>query len=119
MKVIINENCINCGHCYTEVDKEGKVFKEGDGVAKVIEGADFEANKEMIQKAVDECPVAAIEIVEDAPVDIAVESTEGVVVDNTSEPEIPMESVPVTPEITPEPVPETSAMPIDDEIPLG
>ncbi|HRY60024.1 MAG TPA: ferredoxin [Patescibacteria group bacterium] len=134
MKVLINENCINCGHCYTEVDTAGVVFKEGDGVAVVVEGADFAANKEMIQKAVDECPVAAIEMVD-----------EGVAVEDSSEPEIPVESAPemvsqplvepapvmaqspagddlaVSSEPAPEPIPaqEESTMPVDDEIPLG
>lgn len=56
-KPIVNqETCIGCGICESVCPA---VFKMNDGKAIVIE-ADYEANKETIQEAIDSCPVAAI-----------------------------------------------------------
>jgi len=120
MKVIINENCINCGHCYNDVDAAGVVFKDGDGLAAINEGADFAANIEMIKKAVDECPVAAIEIIEDE-----VAAPAGVPVEDASEPEIPVEAPAAAPEAAPAPMAEKDVTPevgsssaADDDLPV-
>jgi len=58
MKVIIDEEaCIGCGACEAVCPE---VFEMVDDKAKVIEGADLEANAETIQEAVDSCPVECI-----------------------------------------------------------
>jgi len=57
VRVWIEEGCTECGLC-EEICPE--VFRMGDEVAEVIEGADLVANEESIKQAVDECPVEII-----------------------------------------------------------
>lgn len=57
MKPIVNETCIGCGTCESICPE---VFKVGDdGKAHILE-ADYEANKDKIQQAIDACPVNSI-----------------------------------------------------------
>lgn len=56
------ELCIGCGACQSLCPE---VFQlDGDGKSTVLEGVDYKANKECIQKAVENCPVQAISIEE-------------------------------------------------------
>jgi len=57
-KPIVNqETCIGCGTCESICPA---VFKlDGGGKAQVQE-TDYEANKDLIQQAIDSCPVTAI-----------------------------------------------------------
>lgn len=58
--VLITEECTACGLCETTCPE---VFYLND-VAGVKEGADFDANEELIRQAAEECPVEAIQIEE-------------------------------------------------------
>jgi ferredoxin len=49
--------CIGCGLCESLCSA---VFKLTDGKSSVLEDADYKANKECIQKAIENCPVQAI-----------------------------------------------------------
>jgi ferredoxin len=57
-KPIVNqETCIGCGTCESICPAVFKI--DGSGKSQVQE-ADYEANKEQIQEAIDACPVNAI-----------------------------------------------------------
>lgn len=49
--------CIGCGACQALCSE---VFKLDDGKSDVIEGVDYKANRECIEKAIENCPVQAI-----------------------------------------------------------
>lgn len=49
--------CIGCGACQALCPE---VFKLDDGKSTVLEGVDYKANKEGIEKAIENCPVQAI-----------------------------------------------------------
>lgn len=49
--------CIGCGLCESLCLA---VFKLNDGKSGVLEGVDYKANKDCIQKAIENCPVQAI-----------------------------------------------------------
>jgi ferredoxin len=49
--------CIGCGLCESLCPA---VFKLDDGKSHVLEDADYKANKECVQKAIENCPVQAI-----------------------------------------------------------
>jgi ferredoxin len=49
--------CIGCGACQSLCPV---VFKLDDGKSTVIEGVDYKANREEIEKAIENCPVQAI-----------------------------------------------------------
>lgn len=54
--------CIGCGACQSFCPT---VFKlDENGKSTVLESVDYKANKECIQKAVENCPVQAISIEE-------------------------------------------------------
>jgi len=58
MKPIVNqETCIGCGTCESICPAVFKI--DGGGKAQVQE-ADYEANKEQIQQAIDACAVQSI-----------------------------------------------------------
>jgi ferredoxin len=54
--VTITDDCTGCGLCETTCEE---VF-ELDDIAIVKDGADLNANEEMIRQAAEECPVEAI-----------------------------------------------------------
>ncbi len=60
-KVWIDEGCTSCGLC-EEIAPE--VFEMPDE-AKVIEGADYEANDAEIREAAESCPVEVIHFEEE------------------------------------------------------
>lgn len=49
--------CIGCGLCESLCPA---VFKLNDGKSGVLPDADYKANKDCIQKAIENCPVQAI-----------------------------------------------------------
>jgi len=49
--------CIGCGLCESLCPT---IFKLDDGKSKILEGVDYKANKECIQKSIENCPVQAI-----------------------------------------------------------
>lgn len=53
------DTCVGCGMC---AGIASEVFELKEGKAHVIEGADLESNKDMIEQAASSCPVQAIEI---------------------------------------------------------
>jgi ferredoxin len=61
MKVRITEDCIACGLC---VDICPDVFEMGEKFAQVKKDCDLDKHKDLVNQAVEECPVSAI-IVED------------------------------------------------------
>jgi ferredoxin len=54
--VTITDDCTGCGLCETSCEE---VFELND-VAVVKDGADLNANEEMVRQAAEECPVEAI-----------------------------------------------------------
>ena len=62
-KVVINKDkCLGCGMC---VGIESDVFDfDDDGLAKVNNDNINDDNKENVNNAIDSCPVAAIEVVD-------------------------------------------------------
>ena len=59
-KPIVNEEtCIGCGTCESICPA---VFKLDGGGKDQVQQADYDANKEAIQEAIDSCPVAAISL---------------------------------------------------------
>ncbi|MCF8217508.1 MAG: ferredoxin [Bacteroidales bacterium] len=60
-KVWIEEGCTACGVCE---DLAPDVFKIDDE-AEVIDGADLNANEELIREAAEECPVEVIQFEEE------------------------------------------------------
>ncbi len=58
-KVWIEDTCTACQLC---IDTCPDVFEMGDDFAKVISGADLNANEEGIREAAEDCPVGAIKI---------------------------------------------------------
>ena len=54
---IDKDKCIGCGTCESVCPA---VFKMGDDGKAHVQEADFEANKDAIQQAIDACPVDAI-----------------------------------------------------------
>ncbi|MFW6019686.1 MAG: ferredoxin [Bacteroidales bacterium] len=60
-KVWIEEGCTACGVCE---DLAPDVFKIDDE-AEVIEGADLNANEDLIREAAEECPVEVIQFEEE------------------------------------------------------
>ena len=60
-KVWIEEGCTACGVCE---DLAPDVFKIDDE-AEVIEGADLQANEDLIKEAAEECPVEVIQFEEE------------------------------------------------------
>ncbi|MCF8332384.1 MAG: ferredoxin [Bacteroidales bacterium] len=60
-KVWIEEGCTSCGVCE---DLAPEVFKMEDE-AEVIEGADLQANEDLIREAAEECPVEVIQFEEE------------------------------------------------------
>ena len=61
--VIYNDNCLGCGMC---VGIESDVFDfDDDGLAKVNNDNINDDNKENVNNAIDSCPVAAIEVVDE------------------------------------------------------
>lgn len=61
IKVWIDEDCTACELC---VGTCPDVFEMGDEIARVIEGADFEANEDCIREAAENCPVEVIKFEE-------------------------------------------------------
>ncbi len=63
-KVVINKDkCLGCGMC---VRIESDVFDfDDDGLAKVNNDNINDDNKENVNNAIDSCPVAAIEVVDE------------------------------------------------------
>ena len=62
-KVVINKDkCLGCGMC---VGIESDVFDFDDGLAKVNNDNINDDNKENVNNAIDSCPVAAIEVVDE------------------------------------------------------
>ena len=63
-KVVINKDkCLGCGMC---VGIESDVFDfDDDGLAKVNNDNINDDNKENVNNAIDSCPVAAIEVVDE------------------------------------------------------
>ena len=63
-KVVINKDkCLGCGMC---VGIESDVFDfDDDGLAKVNNDNINDDNKENVNDAIDSCPVAAIEVVDE------------------------------------------------------
>lgn len=63
-KVVINKDkCLDCGMC---VGIESDVFDfDDDGLAKVNNDNINDDNKENVNNAIDSCPVAAIEVVDE------------------------------------------------------
>jgi ferredoxin len=57
--ITINDECTACELC---VGICPDVFEMSDEKAQVISGADFVANEECIEEAVESCPVEAIEV---------------------------------------------------------
>jgi len=54
--------CIGCGACQSLCPE---VFRlDESGKSAVLEGVDYKANKECIQKAIENCPVQAISAIE-------------------------------------------------------
>lgn len=57
----VNESCIGCGTCEGICPAVFKI-KEVDGKSiAVVQPADYEAEKESIEKAIQSCPTQAIE----------------------------------------------------------
>ena len=57
-KPIVNqETCIGCGTCESICPA---VFKMDGGGKAQVQAADYEANKDAIQEAIDACPTQAI-----------------------------------------------------------
>lgn len=62
-KVWVTEECTACALC-SDTAPDVFVLEEGDEIAKVVEGADFNSNEELIKQAAEECPVEAIKFEE-------------------------------------------------------
>lgn len=59
-KVIVDpDKCIGCGTCENIAEE---VFKVEDGLSHVKKGFDFEKNKDLIDSAIESCPVDAISV---------------------------------------------------------
>ena len=56
-KVSVEEDCTLCGLCESICPD---VFRLGDEISEVIEGADFTANEDCIKEAAESCPVEVI-----------------------------------------------------------
>ncbi len=62
IKVNINEElCVGCGMCASLCPE---VFKIENGKSKIKEEATLEKHKNCLKKAVENCPVEAIEVIE-------------------------------------------------------
>lgn len=57
VRVWIEEGCTECGLCEETCPE---VFRLGDEAAEVIEGADLDANEDLIKQSAEECPVEVI-----------------------------------------------------------
>jgi len=56
-KVWVEEECTLCGLCESICPD---VFRLGDSISEVIEGADLAANEDCIKEAAESCPVEVI-----------------------------------------------------------
>ena len=65
MKVKIDENkCIGCGSCVSLTDSKIFDFND-DGLAQVIVDKIEDNDKEVVENAINYCPTAAIEEIQD------------------------------------------------------